>query len=157
VSISPRIRLGVISATVFAVTGMVSFVLGNTVIAPGPGHVPGSGRQNGSWCQMRAARSGQQIRLTQPEDQYLQRSAAAMATMMRDMQSRPSGDVDQDFVAQMIPHHQGAIQMAVAVLGNTQNVRLRRLAEEIIVTQREEILAMQLAISDPQLAANGRP
>jgi Domain of unknown function (DUF305) len=90
-----------------------------------------------------AAASGQAL-----EMQYLAASAAAMAKMMRDMQMNPTGDVDRDFVAQMIPHHQGAIDMAVALLRAGGNEQLTRLAQEIIVTQQQEIAAMRLAIGE---------
>jgi len=58
----------------------------------------------------------------------------------------PTGDVDSDFVAMMVPHHQGAIDMAVAVLRHGRNPQIRRLAQEIIVTQQQEITAMRLAV-----------
>jgi hypothetical protein len=61
----------------------------------------------------------------------------------------PAGDVDRDFVATMTPHHQGAIDMAQAVLRYGHNEQIRRLAQEIIVTQQQEIVAMRLAIGDP--------
>jgi uncharacterized protein (DUF305 family) len=80
------------------------------------------------------------------ETRYLQASATAMQAMMSSMQANPSGDVDRDFVAQMIPHHQGAIDMAAAMLRYGRNEQLRRLAQEIIVTQRQEIEAMRQAI-----------
>jgi hypothetical protein len=48
-----------------------------------------------------------------------------------------------------VPHHQGAIDMAQAVLRYGHNEQLRRLAQEIIVTQQQEIAAMRLAIGDP--------
>jgi len=91
----------------------------------------------------------------QRERQYLESSAAAMMTMMRDMQTSGSGDVNQDFVTQMVAHHQGAIDMALAMLRTGSNQRLIRLAHEIIVTQREEITAMQLALAEPKPA--GKP
>jgi uncharacterized protein (DUF305 family) len=72
-----------------------------------------------------------------------------MAKMMRDMEVKPSGDVDRDFVAMMVPHHQGAIDMAQAVLRYGRNEQIRRLAQEIIVTQQQEIAAMRLAIGEP--------
>jgi len=59
------------------------------------------------------------------------------------------GDVDRDFVAMMVPHHQGAIDMAVTVLRYGRNERIKRLAQEIIVTQQQEIAAMRLAIGEP--------
>ena len=85
------------------------------------------------------------------EDQaaYLAENDAAMAKMMRDMEVKPSGDVDRDFVAMMVPHHQGAIDMAQAVLRYGRNEQIRRLAQEIIVTQQQEIAAMRLAVGKP--------
>jgi hypothetical protein len=88
----------------------------------------------------------------QRERQYLESSATAMTTMMRDMQTSGSGDVNHDFVTQMVAHHQGAIDMALAMLRTGSNQKLIRLAHEIIVTQREEITAMQLAIAEPKPA-----
>jgi DUF305 family protein family protein len=52
-------------------------------------------------------------------------------------------------VAMMAPHHQGAIDMAMAVLRYGRNEQIRRLAQEIIVTQQQEIAAMRLAVGDP--------
>ena len=72
-----------------------------------------------------------------------------MKKMMTDMAVNPTGDVDADFVAMMVPHHQGAIDMAVAVLRHGRNPQIRRLAQEIIVTQQQEIAAMRLAIAQP--------
>jgi hypothetical protein len=82
------------------------------------------------------------------ELEYLELNDKAMTSMMRDMQIRPSGDVDRDFVAQMIAHHQGAIDMASALLKTGSNETLKRLAQEIIVTQKDEIAAMRLAIGE---------
>jgi hypothetical protein len=80
------------------------------------------------------------------ESPFLAQNVSAMTKMMVDMGIKPSGDVDRDFVAMMTPHHQGAIDMALAELRYGRNERLRRMAQEIIVTQRQEIAAMQLAI-----------
>jgi uncharacterized protein (DUF305 family) len=82
---------------------------------------------------------------------YLTENVAAMTKMMIDMGIRPSGDVDADFVAMMVPHHQGAIEMAQAELRYGRNERLRRMAQEIIVTQQQEIAAMRLALGEPPL------
>jgi uncharacterized protein (DUF305 family) len=49
----------------------------------------------------------------------------------------------------MVPHHQGAIDMALIILRFGKNEQLRRLAQEIIVTQRQEIAAMKLAVGEP--------
>ena len=72
-----------------------------------------------------------------------------MRSMLKDMTIQPTGDVDHDFVTMMIPHHQGAIDMAQALLLYGHNEQLRRLAQEIIVTQEQEIMAMRLALGEP--------
>jgi uncharacterized protein (DUF305 family) len=83
------------------------------------------------------------------ESAFLAENDAAMHKMMHDMTVKPTGDVDVDFVAMMVPHHQGAIEMAIAVLRHGRNAQIRRLAQEIIVTQQEEIAAMRLALGQP--------
>lgn len=77
---------------------------------------------------------------------FLAENDVAMERMMAAMHVAPTGDIDKDFVTMMIPHHQGAIDMARAVLRSSRNVAVRRLAQEIIVTQEDEIRAMRLAI-----------
>jgi Domain of unknown function (DUF305) len=83
------------------------------------------------------------------EASFLVENGAIMKKMMSDMTVTPTGDVDADFVAMMVPHHQGAIDMAVAVLRHGRNPQIRRLAQEIIVTQQQEIAAMRLAVGQP--------
>src|SRR6478672_1834524 len=83
------------------------------------------------------------------ESAFLKENEAAMTKMMNDMAARPTGDVDRDFVAMMNPHHQGAIDMAVIELRYGKNEQLRRIAQEIIVDQMQEIAAMKLAIGEP--------
>jgi hypothetical protein len=83
------------------------------------------------------------------EAPFLAENVSAMTKMMIDMGIHPSGDVDHDFVSMMTPHHQGAIEMAQAELRYGHNEQLRRLAQEIIVTQQAEIAAMRLALGQP--------
>jgi hypothetical protein len=83
------------------------------------------------------------------EAPYLAENVSAMTKMMIDMGIKPSGDVDTDFVAMMVPHHQGAIEMAQAELRYGRNEPLRRMAQEIIVTQLQEITAMRLSLGEP--------
>jgi uncharacterized protein (DUF305 family) len=80
------------------------------------------------------------------EAPFLAENSAAMNSMMAGMSVKPTGDVDVDFAAMMIPHHQGAIDMALAELRYGKNDRLRRIAQEIIVDQQQEIAAMHLAL-----------
>ena len=86
---------------------------------------------------------------TPAEAPFMTENDAAMTKMMAAMEIKPSGDVDHDFVAMMAPHHQGAIDMAQAELRYGRNEQLRRLAQEIIVTQQQEIAAMKLALGQP--------
>jgi DUF305 family protein family protein len=72
---------------------------------------------------------------------------AAMTKMMSGMNIKSSGDIDRDFAAMMIPHHQGAIDMAQAELRYGSNEQLRRIAQEIIVDQLQEIAAMHMALN----------
>ena len=83
------------------------------------------------------------------EATYLAENVSAMTKMMFGMGIRPSGDIDSDFVAMMTPHHQGAIEMAQAELRYGHSERLKRMAQEIIVTQLDEIAAMRLAVGLP--------
>jgi hypothetical protein len=96
-----------------------------------------------------------------PEEQpFLSENTAAMDRMMSDMTIKPTGDVDRDFVAMMVPHHQGAIDMAKAELKYGHNEQLRRLAQEIVVTQQQEIPAMRLALGEalpPSVASPTQP
>jgi hypothetical protein len=82
------------------------------------------------------------------EAPFLAENDAAMSRMMTDMTIRPSGDVDRDFVAMMVAHHQGAIDMAQAVLRHGSNEQIRRIAQEIVVEQLQEIAAMRLAVGE---------
>jgi len=96
-------------------------------------------------------------RAGEPNAQFRAENAAAMDRMMAGMAIKPSGDVDRDFVEMMIPHHQGAIDMAEAELRYGKNEQLRRIAQEIIVDQQQEIVAMRLALGDPLPASTPAP
>jgi len=87
------------------------------------------------------------------EAPFLGGNALAMSKMMTGMAITPSGNTDTDFVHMMVPHHQGAIDMAVLEIRYGKNSILKRLAQEIIVDQQQEITAMYLAIHE-QLPAS---
>ena len=91
------------------------------------------------------------------EAPFLKANEDAMTRMMNDMAIKPSGDIDRDFVAMMIPHHQGAIDMAINELRYGKNEQLRRIAQEIIVDQMQEIAAMKLAIGEPATDLTAAP
>ena len=69
----------------------------------------------------------------------------AMSVMHKGMHNAPyTGEPDHDFVTMMIPHHQGAIDMAKSLLLYGKDPQTRRLAQEIITDQQSEIQLMQL-------------
>jgi Domain of unknown function (DUF305) len=83
------------------------------------------------------------------EASFMAENQAAMSKMMMDMAVKPSGNVDADFTAMMIPHHQGAVDMAEAELHYGHNRKLRRIARNIIAGQRQQIGAMRAALGQP--------
>jgi hypothetical protein len=94
------------------------------------------------------------------ERPFIDENNAAMAKMMDDMTIKPTGDIDRDFVAMMVPHHQGAIDMAQAELRYGRNVQLRHIAQEIIVDEVQEIALMRLAVGEalpPSIASPTDP
>jgi uncharacterized protein (DUF305 family) len=69
---------------------------------------------------------------------------AGMTKMMNDMHAAGhTGNPDIDFLTMMIPHHEGAVEMARLVLIHGKDPLTRRLAEEIIASQTAEIAAMK--------------
>ncbi|HEX2831072.1 MAG TPA: DUF305 domain-containing protein [Burkholderiales bacterium] len=69
---------------------------------------------------------------------------AGMAKMMHDMHaSAHTGNVDADFLAMMIPHHEGAVEMSRLLLVYGRDPVTRKLAEDIIASQQVEIEGMR--------------
>jgi uncharacterized protein (DUF305 family) len=69
---------------------------------------------------------------------------AADHSMMSGMSSiQYTGDADRDFVAHMIPHHEGAVEMAKVELKYGKDAKLRKLAKDIIAAQDKEIAFMK--------------
>ena len=69
--------------------------------------------------------------------------AAAMTRMMSDMDVKPTGRPDEDFVLMMLPHHRGAVDMARIELRYGRDPALRRMAEGIVAAQEREIAEMR--------------
>ena len=68
----------------------------------------------------------------------------SMDGMNKAMASAPmTGDIDQDFVAMMIPHHQGAIDMCKVELAEGKDAILKKLCRAVIAAQAKEIAMMQ--------------
>ena len=82
------------------------------------------------------------------ENDFWKENDQAMNRMMAGMEVKPTGDVDTDFALMMIPHHQGAIDMAKAQLRFGKNQRLLTLAREIIAKQEQEIAIMRASIGN---------
>jgi uncharacterized protein (DUF305 family) len=77
---------------------------------------------------------------------FVDETRTAMDRMMTGMETHATGNADVDFATMMIPHHQGAIDMAMAELRHGHDERLRRIAQEIVVDQQQEITAMEAAL-----------
>lgn len=77
----------------------------------------------------------------------------AMAVMDDGMRRAPmNGVAEHDFVTMMMPHHQGAVDMAKALLLYTSDPELRNLAQGIITEQQNEIKVMQAWLQRYQAA-----
>jgi uncharacterized protein (DUF305 family) len=72
--------------------------------------------------------------------------------MHKDMAIEPTGDADVDFARGMIPHHQGAIDMARIQIEHGKDPEMRRLAQEVISAQEKEIAQLKdwLARNQPK-------
>lgn len=77
-----------------------------------------------------------------PDDPASKAYRDANAKMHADMGVTLSGDADADFLRSMIPHHQGAIDMAKIVLRYGKDPAVRKLAEDIVAAQEREIAEM---------------
>jgi uncharacterized protein (DUF305 family) len=96
-------------------------------------------------------------------DAYRRGLESGMDAMMRDMHAAAhTGNPDIDFLAMMIPHHEGAVEMARLLLIHGHDPVTRRIAEDIIATQQVEIEGMrrrleQLRRGSPPSLPDGFP
>jgi uncharacterized protein (DUF305 family) len=84
-----------------------------------------------------------------PIDDFAGLMERAVQRMHTDMHVAPTGDADRDFMRMMIPHHQGAVDMALVELRYGRDPRLRRLALAIVVEQKQEIDLMRHYLAAP--------
>ncbi len=78
-----------------------------------------------------------------PMSPAIQAYQDAMKKMMDAMNGPYTGDADRDFATHMIPHHQGATDMAQIELTYGTDPKMRKLAADVVAAQKREIAGMQ--------------
>ena len=92
-----------------------------------------------------------------PASEFHRALQTVMAEMDAGMCFTPSADPDRDFARAMIPHHQGAVEMAKLELLYGSDPRLRRLAQGIVVEQSQEIALMRVILATPPTLPGTNP
>ncbi len=64
-----------------------------------------------------------------------------MITAMQD--AKLTGNIDKDFLEEMIPHHEGAIKMSRNIMTYPQNMELKTILQNIITTQQKQLTEME--------------
>lgn len=97
---------------------------------------------SGTWAQDKDPHAGHTMAASGDASPASVAYEAANAKMHKDMSVALTGDADRDFLAGMIPHHQGAIDMAEVVLKYGKDPKVKQLARGIIRAQKHEIAMM---------------
>lgn len=90
--------------------------------------------------------AGAQNFLADPEE--TQPMDSAMHAMTAGLDGKTGNDFDKAFLEEMIVHHEGAIEMAQKLLANTTRPELRKLGEDIITAQTNEVSVMHTWLND---------
>jgi hypothetical protein len=109
---------------------LLALAVGATILYFGVGGGVSDGRYSAARPEVRNGPSGEMM--------------GAMHRMHESVNKIPmTGDLDRDFVALMVPHHQSAVEMAQVYLRHGGDPELRRLSEDIVKSQEAEIRQMQ--------------
>ncbi len=73
----------------------------------------------------------------------------SMHSMDEEMDVKPTGNPDRDFVAMMLAHHRGAVSMAKVELRYGRDPKIIKLAQDIIAAQEKEIAGMNAWLAEP--------
>ena len=81
--------------------------------------------------------------MSQMHDQMMGEDEMSMSGMVNALEGKTGEEFDKAFIEQMIPHHQGAIDMAKLVQENASHQEIKDMANDIISAQTSEIEMMQ--------------
>lgn len=119
--------------------GLIGLLLGVIVAGFGASYAVNSQDQNMMRLMGIRDRNGQ----SEVSHDMMDHSTMSMDDMASSLNNKTGDDFDRLFIAQMIDHHQGAIDMAQLAKKNAKHDEIKKLSEEIIVAQTKEISQMR--------------